>query len=145
MHKTLKYSIIKDILKESNSITEDDYFASVTHYLQSKSTLEGRLYKRQIRVEDLKKLSPINVRWDVPFPPPKNPKFTFIDIFAGIGGFRIAFQKLGGKCVFSSEIDKYAKKTYEANFGEMPFGDITKIKEAQIPKHNVLLAFLLAL
>jgi len=51
--------------------------------------------------------------------------FTFIDLFAGIGGFRIAMQNLGGKCVFSSEIDKYARKTYEANFGEIPFGDIT--------------------
>lgn len=63
---------------------------------------------------------------DVPFPEPENPKFTFIDLFAGIGGFRIAMQSLGGKCVFSSELDKQAQKTYEANFGEVPFGDITK-------------------
>ncbi len=63
---------------------------------------------------------------DVPFPEPENPKFTFIDLFAGIGGFRIAMQHLGGACVFSSEWDKYAQKTYEANFGEIPFGDITK-------------------
>ena len=64
---------------------------------------------------------------DIPFPPPKNPKFKFIDLFAGIGGFRIAMQNLGGKCVFTSEWDKYAKQTYKANFGEVPFGDITKI------------------
>ena len=63
---------------------------------------------------------------NIPFPPPKSPKFTFIDLFAGIGGFRLAFQNLGGKCVFTSEWDVPAKKTYEANFGEAPFGDITK-------------------
>lgn len=62
----------------------------------------------------------------IPFPAPKNPKFKFIDLFAGIGGFRLAFQNLGGKCVFTSEWDKYSKKTYRANFGEIPFGDITK-------------------
>lgn len=63
---------------------------------------------------------------DVPFPPPKNPTFKFIDLFAGIGGFRIAMQSLGGKCVFSCEWDREAQKTYLANFGEVPFGDITK-------------------
>ena len=55
-----------------------------------------------------------------------NPKFTFIDLFAGIGGFRIALQSLGGKCVFSSEWDANAQKTYFYNFGEIPYGDITK-------------------
>jgi len=62
----------------------------------------------------------------VPFPAPKNPKFKFIDLFAGIGGFRIALQNLGGKCIFSSEWDEKAKLTYKVNFGEIPFGDITK-------------------
>ena len=66
--------------------------------------------------------------FDVPFPPIENPKFKFIDLFAGIGGFRLAMQNLGGKCVFTSEWDKYSKQTYEANFGEIPFGDITKPK-----------------
>jgi len=61
-----------------------------------------------------------------PFPAPVNPKFKFIDLFAGIGGFRLAMQNLGGKCVFTSEWDEQAKKTYKANFGEVPFGDITK-------------------
>jgi DNA (cytosine-5)-methyltransferase 1 len=78
------------------------------------------------------------VRFDVPFPPPRNPKFTFIDLFAGIGGMRLAFQGLGGKCVFSSEIDPYAKHTYEVNFGEVPFGDITQIDENDVPDHDVL-------
>ena len=62
----------------------------------------------------------------VPFSAPKKPKFKFIDLFAGIGGFRLALQNLGGKCVFTSEWDKYSKQTYRANFGEIPFGDITK-------------------
>lgn len=62
----------------------------------------------------------------VPFPNPKSSKFTFIDLFAGIGGIRIPFSELGYKCVFSSEWDKHAQKTYLANFGEMPFGDICK-------------------
>lgn len=62
----------------------------------------------------------------IPFPPPENPKFKFIDLFAGIGGFRIALQNLGGECVFSSEWDKAAQETYLYNFGERPFGDITK-------------------
>ena len=60
------------------------------------------------------------------FKPVDKPKYTFIDLFAGMGGFRIAMQTNGGKCVFSSEWNKYAQKTYFANFGEMPFGDITK-------------------
>jgi DNA (cytosine-5)-methyltransferase 1 len=60
-----------------------------------------------------------------PFPGPEKPKFTFIDLFAGIGGFRMAFQNLGGQCVFSSEWDAQAQKTYFANYGEVPFGDIT--------------------
>ena len=64
--------------------------------------------------------------FDIPFPPVENPCFKFIDLFAGIGGFRLAMQNLGGKCVFTSEWDKDAKRTYKANFGERPFGDITK-------------------
>lgn len=64
--------------------------------------------------------------FDVPFPAPEHPRFTFIDLFAGIGGFRIAMQNLGGKCVYSSEFDAKAQESYLANYGEMPFGDITK-------------------
>jgi len=66
-------------------------------------------------------------------------EFNFIDLFAGIGGIRIPFQKLGGKCVFTSEIDKFAQKTYLTNFGDMPSGDITKIDAADIPEHDILL------
>ncbi len=66
--------------------------------------------------------------------------FTFIDLFAGIGGFRIAFEALGARCVFSSEWDKYAQITYRDNFGELPTGDITQIKSIEIPKHDILCA-----
>jgi DNA (cytosine-5)-methyltransferase 1 len=66
--------------------------------------------------------------------------FTFIDLFAGIGGIRLAFQKNSGKCVFTSEWDKFAQKTYAANFGELPNGDISKISLSDIPKHDILLA-----
>ena len=69
-----------------------------------------------------------------------NPKFKFIDLFAGIGGIRIPFQELGGKCVFSSEWDSFAQKTYRINFGEVPSGDITKISEKEIPDFDILLA-----
>ena len=65
-------------------------------------------------------------------------KFKFIDLFAGIGGIRIPFEELGGNCVFSSEWDKYSQITYKANFGETPHGDITKINEKDIPKHDLL-------
>lgn len=72
----------------------------------------------------------------VPFPSPQSPQFTFIDLFAGMGGFRLAMQAQGGKCVFSSEWNKYAQKTYLANFGEMPFGDITKeVTKSYIPQY----------
>ena len=66
-------------------------------------------------------------------------EFTFIDLFAGIGGIRIPFQELGGKCVFASEWDKFAQKTYHVNFGDMPNGDITKITNDEIPDFDILL------
>lgn len=66
--------------------------------------------------------------------------FSFIDLFAGIGGFRIPLDKFGGRCVFSSEINTYAQKTYKAWFGETPSGDITEISPASIPDHDILAA-----
>lgn len=65
--------------------------------------------------------------------------FTFIDLFAGIGGIRLGFEKLKGECVFSSEWDKYSQITYKANFGDEPNGDITKTDVKEIPKHDILL------
>ena len=66
--------------------------------------------------------------------------FRFIDLFAGIGGMRIPFERLGGECVFSSEWDQHAQRTYYHNFGEIPKGDITKIEARDIPAHDILLA-----
>ena len=85
----------------------------------------------------------------IPFPTLKKTHFTFVDLFSGIGGFRIALQQLGGKCLFSSEWEPHAKETYFQNFGEIPFGDIKKFtsgntsttaKEHSIPKHDILAA-----
>ena len=70
----------------------------------------------------------------------KKTNFTFIDLFAGIGGIRLPFQQLGGRCVFTSEWDKFAQKTYAANFGDVPSGDITQISASDIPEHDFLLA-----
>ena len=78
--------------------------------------------------------------YQVPFPSPKQYKHTFIDLFAGIGGIRIPFDELGYHCLFSSEWDAKACRTYFANFGTVPYGDITKIPSQKIPKHDVLLA-----
>ena len=77
---------------------------------------------------------------NIPFEKVKNPRFRFIDLFAGIGGIRIPFQELGGDCVFTSEWDKFAQKTYRLNFGDEPHGDITQINEKDIPDFDVLLA-----
>jgi DNA (cytosine-5)-methyltransferase 1 len=77
------------------------------------------------------------------FEPPimkKKSSFKFIDLFAGIGGTRLGFERAGGECVFSSEWDPFAQKTYQANFNEIPHGDITKISPEQIPDFNILVA-----
>lgn len=70
----------------------------------------------------------------------KQENFTFIDLFAGIGGFRVALESFGGKCVFSSDWDKHAQIVYKTNFKEKPIGDITKIEARDIPFHNVICA-----
>lgn len=125
--------------------SEKDTEASFTHYLHNHKNGVAEFYKPHA-IEHVKSLleykNPesdvtnlvaeealqqlILQKEDVPFPPTEKPEFKFIDLFAGIGGFRLAFQNLNGKCVFTSEWDRYSKKTYQANFGEVPFGDITK-------------------
>lgn len=70
----------------------------------------------------------------------KNADFTFIDLFAGIGGMRIAYEKAGGHCIYSNEWNKYSQQTYFANFGEQPDGDITKVEADTIPDHDILVA-----
>lgn len=77
---------------------------------------------------------------NIPFFNPVHANFTFVDLFAGIGGIRIPFDELGCQCVFSSEWDKKACQTYFANFGVLPYGDITKIPAELIPQHDLLLA-----
>ena len=139
-----KYSTIS---KELSCIFEEEANykkAVITHCMQTKEQLSIFNYyssKAKEFVTDKQLTDLLNyIEWDVPFLPEKSPKFTFIDLFAGIGGMRLAFQNLGGKCVFSSEWDKYAQITYEKNFGEVPFGDITKINERDIPEHDILVA-----
>jgi len=143
------YNNIKKTLKIEVDKHLNDGFANLTHFWQNQNTKTGFLfeeaaneyYKNQILklTEGNYQLS-LPLTFDVPFPPPEKPKFTFIDLFAGIGGIRLAYQNLGGKCVFTSEWNDYSKKTYERNFGEVPFGDITKIDEKSIPDHDLLLA-----
>lgn len=84
----------------------------------------------------------VNSDIKIPFPNPKSTKFTFIDLFAGIGGFRLALNSLGGSCVYTSEWDKHAQITYATNFGEIPFGDITQnsIQEKIPDQFDVLCA-----
>ncbi len=77
-----------------------------------------------------------NSKQNVPFLAQENPSFTFIDLFAGIGGFRLAMQDCGGECVFSSEWDDAAKQTYFENYGEVPFGDITKKETKELIPQN---------
>lgn len=142
------YSDIKEFLNINIDKHLNDGFANLTHYWQNHKNGVSQYYKPYAKeylheeilsvVEDPEQLY-IPFKYDVPFPPNKNPKFKFIDLFAGIGGIRMAYQNLGGKCVFSSEWDKFAKKTYEANYGEVPFGDITQIDEKSIPDHDILL------
>jgi DNA (cytosine-5)-methyltransferase 1 len=146
-----KYSDIKNKLKLEITKTESNDLAHLTHFFQNHKNGVSQYYRSTATsyLTDLHdKLSILEepdfqyylpIKWDIPFPSPPRPKFKFIDLFAGIGGIRMAFQNLGGKCVFTSEWDIYSKKTYDANFGEVPFGDITKISETEIPDHDILL------
>ena len=147
-----KYSDIKYKLRIEIAKTDNNDLAYLTHYFQNHKNGISQYYKptaasflatlhKQLGISqepDFDYYLPIE--WDIPFPPTANPKFKFIDLFAGIGGIRLAFQNIGGECVFTSEWDTYSKKTYDANFGEVPFGDITKILENEIPDHDILLA-----
>lgn len=160
-----KYSDIKTNLTESlleafPQTEGDEIEAVVTHWLQSQSTdipfltlsmhdhcwsfmasTNSRRRHQSVCEPQTEYQEQLLIDWaDVSFPPPKVSQFKFIDLFAGIGGFRIAMQELCGACVFSSEWDPYAKTTYEANFGEVPFGDIRKISEDDIPDHDILCA-----
>lgn len=150
-NKIRTYSLLKKHLQINLQKGGCDELAYFTHFLQCHTNGVSQFFREPAeeylfnRIEELNLTGEsdfqyfLPIKWDVPFPPHENPKFTFIDLFAGIGGFRLAFQKVGGKCIFTSEWDKNAQKTYEANFGEVPFGDITQINEKQIPSHDILL------
>lgn len=133
-------------LNENGEIMSfDEQMAIVSHYLHNRHSKFGETYKQKAEglIEDIYNVqnqqnnsdcvadaevqySMFSDLFSVPFLANEKPKFTFIDLFAGIGGFRMALQNLGGKCVFSSEWDAQAKKTYLLNYGDVPFGDITK-------------------
>lgn len=131
--------------EDGTIIPFEEQMAIISHYLhnQGYKSVKPYEYKAEGLIEDIydvrkdkdesKCLSDVGAQYSlfsdlfsVPFLPIDNPKFTFIDLFAGIGGFRMAMQNLGGRCVFSSEWDSQAQKTYLLNYGEVPFGDITK-------------------
>src|SRR5690625_814758 len=132
--------LVKKLDLNINNKHEDDRLAHITHYMHNYGEPAADYFVDEALKHLPKDLNPNDIEWDIPFPKKDNPKFTFIDLFAGIGGTRLAFENLGGKCVFSSEIDLYAKKTYHFNYGEIPFGDITKINEKAIPEHDILVA-----
>lgn len=145
-----RYSEVKEKFDIEVKKPEQTELANLTHYFQSYPNGSSYIFEEPA-VEYGKSVDPsvqlepyfqdyLPFEWDVPFPPHKTGKFKFIDLFAGIGGFRLAFHNLGGKCVFTSEWNHYAQKTYHANFGEVPFGDITKIDEKRIPDHDILIA-----
>jgi len=130
----------------SKDLKFDESYALLSHYIQLQGEEEANAYGQVLSEHgvDIKKLpskDEFNNMFDIPFAAAKR-KFTFIDLFAGIGGFRIAMQNFGGQCVFSSEWDDAAKQTYFENYGEVPFGDITKPEiKALIPeKFDVLCA-----
>ena len=131
--------------EDGTIIPFEEQMAIVSHYLHNQGYKSDKPYENKAEglIEDIYNVhhktiktncvSDLSVQYSlfsdlfsVPFLPTDNPKFTFIDLFAGIGGFRMAMQNLGGKCVFSSEWDAQAQKTYLLNYGEVPFGDITK-------------------
>jgi len=124
-----------------SEISDDDliYF---THLLQATNRGMRSHYRRRIESEELVRLIP-NLN-SLPHRPRgtqkslQNPQFTFIDLFAGAGGMRLGMQAAKGRCVFSSEIDNFARATYFRNFGELPFGDIQSIDREDIPSHDVL-------
>lgn len=131
------------VKKAVEQFKADGEFAPLAAYLPSDL---AKVPRQQLRVCEaavqMDFLNMMNIIEDevFPFPAPEVGKFTFIDLFAGIGGIRLGYQLNGGRCVFSSEWDKDAAKTYYYNFGERPHGDIQKIDPKTIPDFDVLLA-----
>ncbi|MBQ7421048.1 MAG: DNA (cytosine-5-)-methyltransferase [Prevotella sp.] len=128
-------AVLSHFLHNNNVEVDDEYkreiIFSIREFLSRKQFKQGKgeeLSDEQIwtAAESPIQYGLFDDFFKVPFPAPEHPKFTFIDLFAGMGGFRLAMQAQGGKCVFSSEWNVYSQKTYFSNFGDMPFGDITK-------------------
>ena len=124
----------------------EEKYALISNAIQLGNVVEAKKYrnglkKNKIKLKSLPTNKTFNLKHDITLLPRKA-SFTFIDLFAGIGGFRLAMQEVGGKCVFSSEWDESAKDTYFQNYGEVPFGDITKneIKELIPDYFDVLCA-----
>jgi DNA (cytosine-5)-methyltransferase 1 len=148
----IEYSKLREKLKIETLNGEAEELAFFTHYLHNHKNGVSKSYENRAKEyygvinkdnyianePELQAILPI--KWDVPFPCPEKYDFTFIDLFAGIGGFRIPLQELNGKCVFSSEFNYHAQRAYELNFGEVPFGDITKMDVNIVPTHDVLCA-----
>lgn len=106
------YEALTDYAEVNNSSVQDSISSAIIQYLK---------WQKQEQI-------------------PSNDGLTFIDLFAGIGGMRIAYERAGGHCVYSNEWNKYSQQTYYANFGEQPEGDITKVNENNIPNHDILVA-----
>ena len=148
----VKYSAVKKALQIEVDKATDNGLAHLTHYFQNSVNGVSQHYekpaidylnqlKEQLNLAEEPQMQLyLPMKFDVPFPPPTSYDFTFIDLFAGIGGFRIPMQEMKGKCVFTSEFNFHAQRTYELNFGEIPFGDITKLNLNIVPKHDVLTA-----
>lgn len=123
-----------------NKYVMDEKYALISHAIQLSETTEAQKYrdmliKNGINPSELPSAKEFNLQNDITLTPSIS-NFTFVDLFAGIGGFRLAMQEVGGKCVFSSEWDEAAKETYFKNYGEVPFGDITKKEiKALIPEY----------
>jgi len=144
VEEPMKYSEIRKLIPLKEARNHSEGLAALTHFWQTNSDVEPKYYHSRAKSFLNNFLEPIlrevkEIDYDVPFPPPSSFDFKFIDLFAGIGGCRLAFQGQGGKCVFSSEWDRWSKLTYEANFGEVPFGDITQINASDIPDHDILI------
>jgi DNA (cytosine-5)-methyltransferase 1 len=121
-----KESVFTHYLHNSQNETSKFYKKDALEY--AKEVLEYKYPEEEITLQTAEEALQYGIfnTFEVPFLPIEKPKFKFIDLFAGIGGFRLALQNLGGKCIYTSEWDSEAKRTYKANFGETPFGDITK-------------------
>lgn len=144
----MKYSEVLEEMGVPRNLPDSDEYAYLTHaFHDCGNELWAENVATYFSGNPFQEYMPF--KWDIPFPPVENPKFTFIDLFSGIGGFRLALQSQGGKCMFSSEWDRSAKRTYFKNFGEVPFGDIRAFSgehhddvmlDVLIPDHTILAA-----